>query len=393
MQVKTIAASMTGRSILSLLVKERLRAVSSFQKCYCSYVSSATESVEVAEFDDDGPRDNSKILEKDSQLHQALSSLSGDFCKESMLSMRRFFTSRRAPVISTGSLKLDEALGVGGLPKGRMVEIYGKEASGKTTLSLHVIKEAQKKGGYCAYLDVENALDISLVKSMGINTDKLLISTPSSAEQVLSVVNTLAISGSLDVIVVDSVAALVPQRELDAPIDQLHRDFQAETMTRALRKIHHSLSRSETLVIFINQVRHKVKPELGYGHAEEVTCGGSALRFYAAVRLKISRMHLVKLDDVATGLCICVDVVKNKLAPATKRVEMEIEFGRGLRNEAEVLKLACEKEIILNEGGSYFIEGEVLHCETDAEQYLRDNEYVLELIIAKLRSQSFGKKV
>lgn len=383
---------MIRRLILSNLVSKRRGKVSILPRGNHSYISSAPESTEVSEFDDEGPLDNTKTLEKDSQLHQALSSLSSDFCNESMLSMRRFFTSRSASVISTGSLRLDKALGIGGLPKGRMVEIYGKEASGKTTLSLHVIREAQKIGGYCAYLDIENALDLTLVNSMGINTEKLLVSTPRSAEQVLSVVNTLVNSGSLDVIVVDSVAALVPQCELDAPFDQHRKDLQTETMTRALRKIHHSLSRSETLIIFINQVRHKVKPELGYGHAEEVTCGGNSLRFYAAVRLKISRMHLVKMVDVATGLSICVDVVKNKLSPAAKRVEMEIEFGRGLCREAEVLKLACENQIILNEGGSYFIEGEVVHCESDAEQYLRDNEYVFETIISKLRSHLFKGK-
>uniref|UniRef100_A0A7N0UAC7 Uncharacterized protein n=1 Tax=Kalanchoe fedtschenkoi TaxID=63787 RepID=A0A7N0UAC7_KALFE len=382
---------MRGSLIRSHHVKGRLGTITSHRTACLSYVSSAPEFAEVPDFLDYGPNDNTKTLEKESALQQALSSLSGDFCKESRLSMRRFFNCRRASVISTGSLMLDQALGVGGLPKGRMVEIYGKEASGKTTLSLHIIKEAQKVGGYCAYLDVENALDLPLLESMGINTEKLLISSPKSAEQVLSVVNTLASSGSVDVIVVDSVAALVPQRELDVPIGLLQRDFQAETMTRALRKIHHSLSRSETLIIFVNQVRHKVKAELGIGHAEEVTCGGNALRFYAAVRLKISRMQLVKIDDVATGLSICVDVVKNKLAPAAKRVEMEIEFGKGLRIEAEVLKLACENGIILNEGGSYFIEGEVLHCASDAEQYLRDKEDVLESIIARLRSKLVGK--
>ncbi|CAK9183840.1 unnamed protein product [Ilex paraguariensis] len=258
------------------------------------YLSSA---VEVPEFHCDELHDDTKATEKDTALRLALSRLAGDFGKESMLSLQRFFGARRTPVISTGSLKLDLALGIGGLPKGRIIEIYGQEASGKTTLALHIIKEAQNLGGCCAYLDVENAMNPSLAESIGINTENLLISQPDSAENLLSVVDTLTRSGSIDVIVVDSVAALVPQLEIDALIGASNEDLQSQIMNRALRKIHSSLCNSETLIIFVNQVRANLRSGQGFGHADEVTCGGNALRFYAAVRLKIVRKGLLRTND------------------------------------------------------------------------------------------------
>ncbi|XP_037492251.1 DNA repair protein recA homolog 2, mitochondrial isoform X2 [Jatropha curcas] len=215
-------------------------------------------------FECDQLHDDSEVMKKDTALRQAITQLAGEFGTESMLSLQKFFGSRHGPVISTGSLKLDLALGIGGLPKGRMVEIYGQEASGKTTLALHIIKEAQKRGGYCAYLDVENALDPSLVESMGINTQNLLISPPESAEKLLCVVDTLTKSGSVDVIVVDSVAALVPQNEIDTVIGST-TDMQSKTMTRALRKINQSLCQSQTLIVFLNQVRFKTRKNRG-GH-------------------------------------------------------------------------------------------------------------------------------
>ncbi|RZR94223.1 hypothetical protein BHM03_00022887 [Ensete ventricosum] len=193
-------------------------------------------------------------MDKESTLSLALHQLVGDFDKESNLSLSRFFSARSTPVISTGSLKLDLALGIGGLPKGRMVEIYGKEASGKTSLALHIIKEAQKLGGCCAYLDAENAMNPSLAETMGVNTNNLLISTVDCAEKTLSILNTLVNSGFVDVIVVDSVAALVPQCELDGVVDIYPRKVQSRLMTQALRKIHYSLCRSQTLIIFVNQV-------------------------------------------------------------------------------------------------------------------------------------------
>lgn len=353
--------------------------------CLGMRTRSLSSAVEVPEFECDGFHDDVKATEKDNALRLALSQLSGYFGRDSMLTLNRFFSSRHAPVISTGSLKLDLALGIGGLPKGRIVEIYGREASGKTTLALHIIKEAQKLGGYCAYLDVENAMDPLLAESMGVDTDHLLISRPDSAENLLSAVNTLTKSGSVDVIVVDSVAALVPQRELDLHIGGTCKDLQSLIMTQALRKIHASLCQSETLIIFVNQVRLN-------GNADEVTCGGNALRFYAAVRLRLGRMGLLKTDDKVTGLGVCVQVVKNKLAPAMKKVELEIEFGRGICCESGVLDLACEHGVICKEGSSFLIEGEVLNSEKEAEMYLAENEEILDEVVAILRRKLFKRE-
>ncbi|KAA8518104.1 hypothetical protein F0562_015578 [Nyssa sinensis] len=321
-------------------------------------------AVEASEFECEECHDDLKATEKETALRLAVSRLSG-------------------------SLKLDLALGIGGLPKGRMVEIYGREASGKTTLALHIIKEAQKLGGYCAYLDVENAMDPFLAESMGVDTENLLISQPDSAENLLSVVDTLTKSGSIDVIVVDSVAALVPQCELDFQISGTYKDIQSQIMNQALRKIHYSLCRSRTLIIFVNQVRSNLKSGQGFGPTDEVTCGGNALQFYAAIRMRIIRTGLLKVEDEVTGLGICVQVVKNKLAPAMKKAELGIHFGRGICCESEVLDLACEHGVILREGSSYFIEGEVLKNRLEAERYLTDTDGVLDKIVKTLRSQLF----
>ncbi|XP_010056700.2 DNA repair protein recA homolog 2, mitochondrial isoform X2 [Eucalyptus grandis] len=342
---------------------------------------------EELDFERDGLHDDVKMMERENALRHALSSLAGDFGRESMLSLRRFFSSRRQPVISTGSLKLDLALEIGGLPRGRIVEIYGKEASGKTTLALHIIKEAQKLGGYCAYFDAENALDPSLAESMGINTENLLLFRPNSAENLLSAVDTLTKSGSLDVIVIDSVAALVPQCEIDEPIGCRNKDIQSRIMTQALRKIHCSLFQSKTLIVFVNQVRSVPKYGQGFGgHRDEVTCGGNALKFYAAVRMRLVRMGLLKTDDKPTGLGVCVEVVKNKLAPAKKKAELGIMFGKGFCLESEVLELACDNGIILKEGSTYNIYGEVFHAKHEVEEFLAQNDGVLQKITMILRS-------
>lgn len=356
----------------------------SFQQRGRRHTTTCIAECSTLDYDDN---DDAKAREKDAALHSALSRLSDDFGYESMLSLQRFFRSRRAPVIPTGSLKLDIALGTGGLPKGRIVEIYGPEASGKTTLALHIIKEAQNLGGYCAYLDVENGMDPSLAESMGVNTENLLISHPNSAENVLNVVNTLTKSGSVDVIVVDSVAALVPQCELDVAIGGASPDAQSRIMTQALRKIHSSLSHSRTLVVFINQVRSS--PNSGFGPIDEVTCGGNALRFYAAVRLRIKRTQLLKTEDKITGLGISVQVVKNKLAPAMKKTDLGIQFGRGLCCESEVLQLASEHGVIGKEGRNYVIGRKVFSNEHAAEQYLAKNDDILNEMVKELRNLLF----
>ncbi|KAE8681881.1 DNA repair protein recA-like protein 2 [Hibiscus syriacus] len=316
-----------------------------------------------------------------------------------MLSLQRFFSSRQTPVSSTGSLKLDLALGIGGLPKGRMVEIYGREASGKTTLALHIIKEAQKLGGYCAYFDVENAMDPSLAEAIGVNTQNLLVSLPDCAENLLCAVETLTKSGSVDVIVIDSVcglyllevAALVPQCELDGSIGDIRRDVQARIMTQALRKISSSLSRSHTLIVFLNQVRHNAKQGQAFGHMDEVTCGGNALKFYSAIRLRMIRTGLLKSGDKVTGLGVCVQVVKNKLAPVMQKAELGIEFGKGFCRESEVLELACEYGLINKEGSNYFIEGKHFDDKQEAERYLVEKEGVLENMVMALRTILFEK--
>ncbi|KAK2651903.1 hypothetical protein Ddye_011759 [Dipteronia dyeriana] len=350
--------------------------------------------VEVSEFEHDEPHDEAKTIEKDNALRLALSQLAkaGNFGRDSMLSLNRFFGSRRAPVISTGSLNLDLALGIGGLPKGRIVEIYGREASGKTTLALHVIKEAQNLGGYCAYLDVENAIDPSLVKEMGVDTENLLIAHPNSAENLLSMVDTLTKSGSVDVIVVDSVAALVPKCEIDAPLGGVYRDVQSKIMTQALRKINYSLCQSHTLLIFLNQVRASVTPGQGFGRIDEETCGGNALKFYAAVRLRMMRTRLLKTEDEITGLGVCVEVVKNKLAPAMNKAYLGINFGKGFCSEQEVLELACEHGLVMQEGSNYIIGRKVFSNKYSAEQYLIENEGVLDKMVMILRQHLFERK-
>ncbi|KAL6555367.1 hypothetical protein OROGR_006625 [Orobanche gracilis] len=397
----------------------------------------ASPTVEISEYAyDDHIPDDTKATEKDTALRMALSNLSGEFSKESMLSLQRFFSARRASVISTGSLKLDQALGVGGLPKGRMVEIYGQEASGKTTLALHVIKEAQKLGGYCAYLDVENAMCPSLAEAIGVNTDNLLISQPDSAENLLSVVDTLTKSGSVAVIVVDSVAALVPQCEVDALEYGSYRGQQSKIMTQALRKIHYSQCNSDTLIVFINQVRKSLKLVEGSVHADEVTCGGNALKFYAAIRLRISRKGLLKAEDKsnkmmsessisrtnggdemqmesnlkggfcnyhfflgkytkpqATGLGICVQVVKNKLAPSMAKAELSIRFGKGICRESEALDLACEHGVIVKDASFYYIKGKIMDSREEVLRYLAANDAALDDIIGTLRCHLFERQM
>lgn len=240
--------------------------------------------------------------------------------------------------------------------------------------------------GYCAYPDEESALDLSLVESMGVNTKNLLISNPDCAENLLSMVDTLTKSGAVDVIVVDSVAALVPKCELDQLGVATSQDLHSRIMTQALRKIHYSLSRSQTLLIFVNQVRFSPKAFGGRGPMEEVTCGGNALRFYAAVRLRLSRMGLIKTEDKVEGITVCAQVVKNKLAPAAmKKAELGIKFGRGFCQESEVFALACEHGLIMKDEGNYFIEGEPFTSREAAEQFLAKNKRICDKLVMDMK--------
>ncbi|XP_010938657.1 DNA repair protein recA homolog 2, mitochondrial isoform X1 [Elaeis guineensis] len=376
-----------GPSPLCFLLQNGGSKVLSFSRIKGRLLSSTVETL--LEYERDQPFDDQKVIEKDSTLNLALSQLAADFDVESNLSLSRFFCTRYTHVISTGSLKLDLALGIGGLPKGRMIEIYGREASGKTTLALHIVKEAQKLGGYCAYLDVENALDPALAEAMGVNTENLLISHPNCAENSLSIVNTLVNSGSVDVVVVDSVAALVPQCELEGLIDINSQEVQSRFMTQALKKIQYSLSRSQTLVIFINQVRTNLRSNRGFGEMNEVTCGGNALKFYAAVRMRITRRGLLHNEDKITGIGLLVQVMKNKLAPAMKKATLDLGFGRGICLEAEVLEMATKHGLVLREGTGYWIEGEFLKDQQEAELFLEKNNAVVDEFVRTLRNQLF----
>ncbi|XP_024017293.1 DNA repair protein recA homolog 2, mitochondrial isoform X1 [Morus notabilis] len=369
--------------LFSILQKGRKHATTSLGN-NSRYFSSLAEDLE-----HDAVHDDAKATEKDAALHLALSRLSNEFGRESTLSLQRFFGVRHVPVIPTGSLKLDIALGIGGLPKGRFVEIYGQEASGKSTLALHIIKEAQKLGGFCAYFDVENAMDPSLVESMGVDTENLLISRPDSAENLLSAVDTLTKCGSIDVIVVDSVAALLPQCEIDVPVGGILRDAQSRIMSQALCKIHYSLRNSQTLIVLVNQVRSSSKSRQGNKDMGEDTCGGNALKFYSAVRLKLGKRELLKNENEVTGLGISVQVVKNKLAPAMKKAELGLRFGRGFCCESEVLELACEQGIIVKEGNGYLVEGKFFGNRHEAELHLAENEVVFDKMVSILRRLLF----
>ncbi|CAM0885255.1 unnamed protein product [Alopecurus aequalis] len=270
----------------------------------------------------------------------------------------------------------------------RMVEIFGKESSGKTTLALHVVKEAQKKGGNCAYIDAENAFNTSVAEAIGVDIDKLLIAQPDSAENSLSIVNTL-VGGSIDVVVVDSVAALLPKCELEGEIHMKLGDVQSRLMTRALRKIQYTLSRSETLIIFVNQVRTRRGLDRLY---KEVTCGGNALGFYSAIRMRTSRRKLRYSEDQATGIGISVEIIKNKLAPAVlKEAGIDIQFGRGICYESELLEMASSHGVIMKEGCGYWINGEFLPDKGEAEKFLLENDAVADDICSTMRSQLFER--
>ncbi|HKL14331.1 MAG TPA: recombinase RecA, partial [Balneolaceae bacterium] len=273
--------------------------------------------------------------------------------------------------ISTGSIMVDYALGVNGIPRGRVTEIYGPEASGKTTLAMQVIAQAQKKGGYCAFIDAEHAFDPKYAKNLGINTDELLISQPDSGEQALEITETLIRSGALDVIVVDSVAALVPRAELEGEMGDSHMGLQARLMSQALRKITGIVSKSRTSCIFINQVREKIGVMFGN---PETTTGGRALKFYSSVRIDIRRIGSLKKGDEVLGNRTKVKIVKNKVAPPFKVVEFNILYGKGISKISEILDLAVEYDIIEKRGSWYRYDGEPIGQGTDAAmQFLEED--------------------
>jgi recombination protein RecA len=294
------------------------------------------------------------------------------------------------PVVSTGSISLDMALGVGGLPRGRVIEIYGPEASGKTTLALEVVAQIQKPGGTAAFVDAEHALDISYAKRIGVNTDDLLISQPDTGEQALEITEILVRSGAVDVIVIDSVAALVPRAEIEGEMGDAHVGLQARLMSQALRKLTATISKSLTTVIFINQIRHKIGIMFGN---PETTTGGNALKFYASVRLDIRRIGSIKDGQDIVGNRTRVKVVKNKLAPPFKEVEFDIIFGEGISREGEMVDLGVDAGVI-EKAGTWYAYGEtrIGQGKENTKDYLKKHEEVAKEIEDKILAHYELKK-
>jgi recombination protein RecA len=289
-------------------------------------------------------------MDKSKALDAALSQIERTFGKGSIMRLGKNDKSMDVETVSTGSLGLDIALGIGGLPRGRVVEIYGPESSGKTTLALHCLAEAQKKGGICAFIDAEHALDPVYARKLGVNVDDLLISQPDAGEQALEIADTLVRSGAVDVLVIDSVAALVPRAELEGEMGDSQPGLQARLMSQALRKLTASINRSNTMVIFINQIRMKIGVMYG---SPETTTGGHALKFYASVRLDIRRIGAIKERDEVVGNQTRVKVVKNKLAPPFKQVEFDIMYGEGVSKSGELIDLGVKAGVV-EKSGTWF---------------------------------------
>ncbi|UNM06166.1 MAG: recombinase RecA [Holosporaceae bacterium] len=315
--------------------------------------------------------------EKTKALDAALKQIERAFGKGSVMTLSED-SKVEVEAIPTGSIGLDIALGIGGLPKGRIIEIYGPESSGKTTLSLHVVAEAQKKGGTCAFVDAEHAVDPVYARKLGVNTDDLVISQPDNGEQALEIADTLVRSGAIDVLVVDSVAALVPKAELEGDMGDAHMGLQARLMSQALRKLTASISRSKCMVIFINQIRQKIGVMFGN---PETTTGGNALKFYASVRLDIRRIGALKDKDEIVGNQTRVKVVKNKVAPPFKVVEFDIMYGHGISRTGEIIDLGVKAEIIEKSGAWYSWNGNQLgQGKESARKHLVDNPDVREAL-------------
>ena len=325
-------------------------------------------------------------MEKQKALEAALSQIERAFGKGSIVKLGENDKIVETEAISTGSLALDIALGIGGLPRGRVVEIFGPESSGKTTLALHVVAEAQTRGGACAFIDAEHALDPLYAKKLGVNTDELLISQPDTGEQALEIADTLVRSGAVDVLVVDSVAALVPRAELEGEMGDTHVGLQARLMSQALRKLTGSIAKSRCTLIFINQIRMKIGVMYG---SPETTTGGNALKFYSSIRLDIRRIGALKDRDEIVGNHTRVKVVKNKLAPPFKTVEFDIMYGSGISKMGELLDLGTSGGIIEKSGSWYsYNEQRIGQGRENARQFLLDHSEVSDEIETAIRLQA-----
>ena len=338
-------------------------------------------------FELDGKRGmDKKDAEKAKALESALAQIERQFGKGSIMKLGQDSPAMDIEATSTGSLGLDIALGIGGLPQGRIIEIYGPESSGKTTLTLHCVAEAQKKGGVCAFVDAEHALDPSYAKKLGVNLDDLLISQPDTGEQALEIVDTLVRSGAVSVIVVDSVAALVPKSEIEGDMGDMQMGSQARLMSQAMRKLTASIGRSNTMVIFINQIRMKIGVMFG---SPETTTGGNALKFYASVRLDIRRTGAIKDRDEVTGNATRVKVVKNKVSPPFKEVEFDIMYGEGISKTGEILDLGVKAGIVEKSGSWYSYKDERIgQGRENAKTFLKSNPSVAADIENRIRNAS-----
>src|SRR5580658_3770797 len=325
-------------------------------------------------------------VDKTKALDAALSQIERAFGKGSIMRLGKNQKAVEIEAVPTGSLGLDIALGVGGLPRGRVIEIYGPESSGKTTLTLHVIAEAQKKGGVCAFVDAEHALDPVYAKKLGVNLEDLLISQPDTGEQALEITDTLVRSGAVDVLVIDSVAALTPRAEIEGEMGESQPGLQARLMSQALRKLTASISRSNTMVIFINQIRMKIGVMYG---SPETTSGGNALKFYASVRLDIRRIGAIKDREEVVGNQTRVKVVKNKVAPPFKQVEFDIMYGEGVSKVGELIDLGVKAGVVEKSGAWFSYDSQRLgQGRENAKTFLRQNPDLADQIEVKVREQS-----
>ena len=325
--------------------------------------------------------------EKKKALESALGQIEKQFGKGSVMKLGDF-TAMNVESIPTGALSLDVALGIGGIPKGRIIEIFGPESSGKTTLALHMIAECQKRGGEAAFIDAEHALDPVYAKHLGVDIDNLIVSQPDTGEQALEITEALVRSGALDVIVVDSVAALVPKAEIDGDMGDSHMGLQARLMSQALRKLAGAINKSKTVIIFINQLREKIGVMFGN---PETTTGGRALKFYASVRMDIRKVENIKQDGEVTGNRVRVKVIKNKVAPPFREAEFDIVYGKGISKEGNRLDMAVNLDIIEKSGSWFSYNGERIgQGRENVKRYLQENQDVLQDVEKKVR-ENFAK--